>query len=480
MKYLITEALEFLKNYRALKELEKHLSTEKVRNHSFFKIVYAWKNNKTFHHMPRMIKALKTLPEKEQSWILKGAFDKKDILDMEEEELEVLSEKIFLCQEMLEIVTKKKQELERIEKSLSAESFTKVLHSIRMGKISSQELSKLVDKETLEFLNHHPDLDIAPLFMMSDENRAIYIREYQESLRAIVEYEYTGISDLKPSVFQKAVALIKERFPDDFCTYAYVRPYDMLEALAFEYHDSEETIIEFVLEAFPDYESILEEGRLPDSFKRLVEKITENKTKEELDTLKEQYYNFLNTDYIAMKELRYRTILREDFIESENKEHILELLDCEDRVEYQNKERVLQEQRFFSSPKLDLMEQTFIKASPTKEMLGERVHLVFALKGMEKEIQSFLFTRMENITRLEDAKKINKLVDQELQKESEILTDKALLESLPGKEEKFVTDDYTISVYNMATFLENSEQEELEITKGPLKLVIYPKKPCKK
>lgn len=481
MKQTIKAWINFIKNYKVLKELQKTNPEEVAcENLTFLNVLYAWQNSQGFQNLDMINKTLKNLPKEEQKWLLRNVFEKKDISDIEEEQFEVLIEKSLLCNNDHVLVEENLEQLQEIEAMLSFESFIKVLHSIRTGKIPREELSELTDHETLSFINRHPDFDIATFLTMNRENRLFYMREYQDSLKAIVDYGYTNIFDMKKDLFQKIIGIIKKRFPDNFCSCVYVSSYDMLEELACEYKGDEDRIIEFVFYAFPNQETILEDGKIPDSFKKLVEKITRNKTQEELDVLKEKYYQFLNVDSVSIRELRYQTILREEFIESENKEQILKLLDCSDRIEYQNRERMMLESGLYQTQVKDANEQSFIEESRTKEMLEERIHLILSLKHLDDKYRDFVIERMRNIERVEDARKINSMIDRTIEERKEENNYQQLLENLPGKKQEFVTDQYSISLYNMDIFLENASSEPIEITKGPLRLVICPNNTCKK
>lgn len=313
---------------------------------------------------------------------------------------------------------------------------------------------------------------------MNEENRSIFMRSYQSIFREMIDYDYSALYHLKSDQFTSVLNRLQASSPEGN-SFLQMQTYEMLEELAKEYGDT--PLANFVFSAFPLYdEAVLEEGEVSEQFKRLVEAITADKTKEELDSIKEEYYEFLNVDKISMRSLRYQTILSDSFIQSKNKSKIMDLLHCDNRIDYQNRERMLIESGFFDVESMSDESYQFIKDGVDREFFKERIHLVLTPNIDQLANREYVLERMNHATSLESAKKISdvtqKICNEEVGEEEK----KQLLESLAESECRLENQDYSVSIFGLDSFDENSVNGEIEVSKGALKLVIRRNNTCKK
>ena len=158
----------------------------------------------------------------------------------------------------------------------------------------------------------------------------------------------------------------------------------------------------------------------------------------------------------------------------------MDLLCCDDRIDYQNRERMLIESGFFDVEDMNAASYQFIKDGIKKEFLKERIHLVLTPNIDQLASKDYVLERMNHATSLGSAQKINavaqKICNEELTEEEK----NQLLESLASSECRLSNQDYSISIFGLDSFDENSVGGEIELSKGALKLVIRRNNTCKK
>ncbi len=480
MKELLKELSDGYKNYQTLTKLKNSSEKVKCENITLKNAVYMTRRNKTFRSFHKVYETLENLPEEVKKWTLDRVFECKNLKETEEDVMKILFLKVSLAEQKKDLVSRKLELLKQIEECLSDENLEQVLKDIQLGAIEEEQIEQLTDTNILSFIEENMITDIEGLLALEEKNRTYYMKEYQENLKVILEHNDDSIIRMEHENFKEFIQVIKRRYPASFTDYQCVKTYDLLECLAKEYAKCNKKVISFALNAFPNFNSILEEGELPNSIKKLVALETENKEEEELMSLAKVYNTFLDVDSFSMQDLRYQLILEDRFIESKNKKYILMLMSCDDRIEFQRRKSILLESGIYEKENLeeDLLEEVI--ESKEQSLIGEKIKLVLSEEFADLATKNLILTRMNNVSTQSEAEKIldiTKALNSEGIEEKE--KDK-LLNSMPGKEHILSCEDYSITILGLSSFNDYDIDGVVEMNKGPIKVLIRANNACKK
>ncbi len=480
MKKFLKDLIATYKNYQALIELKKDNNNIEYENITLRNTMNITRQNKDFNSFYEMYEILKDLPPEIKDWAQDKVFTCKNLKDIEEDRIKILFLKISLAHEQKDLTNRNLEKLKQIESHLSDETLEQVLKGILLKTIKEENIDQLTDSKILTFIEENSFIDIDDLLSMESENRDYYMKEYQENLRVIVLHNYDSIINMKHENFKEFIQVIKRRYPASFSDYQCVQTYDLLESLAKEYGNSDKKVAIFALNAFPNFNSILEDENLPDSLKRLIAKQTENKEAQQLKELAKDYDKFLDVDSFSMQELRYQLILEDRFINSENKKYILMLMNCNDRIEFQNRKRSLIESGIYEKEAIDEVLLREIASSENQALIGEKIKLVLSEEFKSLANKKVILTRMNNVATQKEANEIlditKTLCNEEIEEKEKI----ALLENMPGREHTIFYEDYSISIFGLSSFKDYDTNGVVEMNKGPIKVLIRANNTCNK
>lgn len=507
----VKRTLEDIHCYKILQELKLENEQVMCKNITFSNVR---RMNRTSFGLPKLAQ-LKTMTEEQKDWVLRGVFDDEDIKNINYNQLVLLFEKTCLIEYCPELWEKYADILKKLDQNLSSHIDYKIINQLRFEKFSEEDIAVLKDDEVLKFINSDFDINLVNFLAMKPENRHYYMQEYCSNLSELTDYESFG--KMNPRNFENLIQVIKKRYLKDFYG-SYEINYYFMEALAKEYGQKEdENLVSFVFSAFPECSLIVEEDTLSDCFIQLVNVISANKSKEELETLAHQYYQFLSPSNYYMECYRYKIILDERFIKNPNKKLIMEVLqEPQEHFKYYEKKsnillnlstsipEDLQKQfatvlkevdleelermiTFINSCSVEQLEKEqqkfiyqFIAESSNIKLMESRIRLVLTPNFLTSSYQSMMIKRMRNVVVKEDAERINEIAEKICSTESNQKEKEQLIESLPGKEHKIDWRDYKITMFNLESLSEESLKDGFEIEKGPVKLKIFKNSTCQK
>lgn len=417
MKNIISEWYNVIQNYLSLQKLKKENTKIEWNNITIKNIKKIMDHSDCLQDFYQVYQVFQNLEEDLQKWSMENLVDCCDIMQLTDDVMGIFYEKVFLSEVHPEIVRNKKRQISKIEFILNADLYSKILSYLGMGTITLEEIDRLDSTLFLSFLNDYPDVDILGLLALSNRNREIYIKEYQASMEGLLDDAYSSIQSMKSDNFKILVEMIKQRYTSSTFYDRLLYSYDYLEELAKVYGQSEESIANFVFHAFPDFTDVFskgfQNGMIDMDFQKMVAVIMDGKNKEELDRLKNTYFEFLNHPHFALKELRYQLLMDSKFLASSNREEIMGLLAANDTSEYIDKLEMLLASGIYEADKLDASDYGFIKGADEylvyeekKEAMRRRIQLVLTPSISESFDREAVIAQINECSTFDDERKI--------------------------------------------------------------------------
>ena len=466
MKNMLSDWYDIIQNYLSLKKMNKENTRIEWNNITIKNVKRLVDYNDNFQNFYQAYQTFQNLEEDLQKWIMENLFLSLDVTQITEESIQLFYEKVFLCDVHPEIVRNNKKQFSRIEFVLNSDLYSKVLSYLGMGTIVEEDICKLDNLFILGFLNDYPSIDILGLLSLTDCNRKIYIEEYQPSISEILDGTYENIQNMKSSNFKMLVQMIKSRYSSFEFYDRLVHSYDYLDEIARVYGQSEEEIADFVFHAFPDFTDVsargFQNGIIDANFQKMIEVITYGKTKEELDHLKNVYFEFLNHSHFAVKELRYQLLTDSRFLSSFNRLEIMELLVAKDTSEYIGKLNMLLASGIYEAEKLAEDDYQFIKGADKYLEYDEQV------EAMKRRIQLVLtpsFSYLPNKHSITE--QINKCSSFDTEKE--VLEE--VLDCVCSSNNHELEDHISLELLSLEDRIVQIPEKEI---------VLFKNKPCKK
>lgn len=464
-------------------------------------------------------KVLQTMTQVQRDVVLRTIFEESDISKITDNKLELLAGKMSLVEKKEELLEKYSDFFNEMGRKMSSTGIHNLIKKIADSKITEEDIIKMNQPEIIDVIAKSNNYgSIKGLLTMSDENRSYYIKEYHYSLGCMMEEDYSYLGKMNFSNFQGFIQIVKEPYFSfkGGSRYRYTRDsFRFMNAIAKEYGNNKN--VNFIFSNFKECLSILENGTLPDSFKRLIDTLTKDKSKKELKRIGERYSQFLSVN-AEMRFLRYQTILDENFINNPNKNVIMSALEKQkyNTAKYRRKSKILLEkvypphQQFGNeiSPFFDEEDSLselerkgelinhsilhdlsaderrscykFVMNTQKKELMESRLQLMIVPNFLNSPYRPMILNRMKNVVTKQDADRLmhsTKLICSTSTTEEE---KEAYMASLPGEEYTFEQDGLSISIYNLDSELEHADKEEIEIYQNSLKLIIRRNNTCKK
>lgn len=417
MKNMISEWYDIIQNYLSLQNLKKDNDKIEWNNITIKNVKKIMDCSDYFQKFYQAYQTFQLLDEKLQKWCIENLDDFSDIMQLTDEDIQVFYERVSLSEVHPEIVQNNKNQLDKMALVLNHDVYIKLLNYLTIGSITEEEICQLDNLCCLVFLNNYSDVDILELLAFSSENRLIYMQEYQSSMKRLLNSNYENIQNMKADNFKILVQMIKERYSDFECFDVVNYSCDYLEELARVYGQSKEEIADFVFHAFPDFIDVsakgFQNGMIDTDFQEMVEVLMKGKTKEELDHLKNIYFEFLNHSHFVVKELRYQLLTDPRFLASLNREEIMGFLTANDANEYIGKLEMLFASGIYEADKLDALDYKFIKGADEylsyeekKEAMRKRIQLVLSPSFSENLDREFIIAQVNECSTFADERKI--------------------------------------------------------------------------